>query len=141
MEWLFLTCHNYWIVCRLVKHDRHPFLAYSPLISVDNSSIPFRAFLGAILSVIKAVPVEPSESSPDLQLDTIFEDKDDGPLPQDDVDDGSGGMSANPPMTRGRTRVNHENTESGLMACSSIPLFVPWLTHPFSGDIVSPQFS
>jgi hypothetical protein len=139
MEWLFLTCHNYWIVCRLVKHDQHPFLAYSPVVSVGNSSLPFRAFLGALLSVIKAVPVEPSESSPNLQLDTIFEDKDDGPLPQDDVDDGSGGVSANRPMTRGR-RV-HGNVESGLMARSSIPLFVPWLTYPFSGYFVFLQFS
>jgi hypothetical protein len=111
-----------------VKHDQHPFLAYSSVISIKDSSLPFRAFLGAVLSVIKGVSVEPSESNPDLQLDTIFKNEDDGPLPEDDVDDGSGAypgsaeVSANPPMTRS---ANHENAELGLMACSSIPLFVP----------------
>ena len=29
MEWLFLTCHNYWIVCRLVRDDEHPFEHFS----------------------------------------------------------------------------------------------------------------
>jgi hypothetical protein len=148
MQWLFLTCHNYWIVCRLVKHDQHPFLAYSPVISIENSTLPFRAFIGAVLSVIKGVSVEPSESSPDLPLDTILEDKDDGPLPEDDIDDGSGtypgreAVSANPPMTHSRTRANHENAKCGLMACSSVPLSVPWLTRPiFSAYFVFLQFS
>ena len=53
MEWLFLTCHNYWIVLRLVKGGRKPpFLAFSPLITMEDSSVPFRAFLGAVLSVV-----------------------------------------------------------------------------------------
>ena len=30
MEWSFLSCHNYWIVCRFVRDDDHPYdLAYS----------------------------------------------------------------------------------------------------------------
>src|SRR5882757_9201571 len=45
--WLFLTCHNYWIVCRLVRDDDHPFLAYSP-----------RNY------------IEPSTFNQDMQLDT-----------------------------------------------------------------------
>ena len=122
MEWLFLTCHNYWIVCRLVRDDDHPFLAYSPKISIEDSSEPFRAFLGAILSVVKGAPIEPSTFSPDMQLDTIMEDEDEGPLPEGDID-GSGaytGSSSNgsasvPPMTRSRYRAGYENAESGLM--------------------------
>ena len=33
MEWLFLSCHNYWIVYRFVRDDDHPYLAYSSEIS------------------------------------------------------------------------------------------------------------
>ena len=71
MEWLFLSCHNYWIVCRLVRDDDHPYLAYSPEITIKDSSEPFRAFLGAILSVAKDVPVECSAYSSDMELDII----------------------------------------------------------------------
>jgi hypothetical protein len=123
MEWLFLTCHNYWIVCRLVRDDDHPHLVYSPEISIEDSSQPFRAFLGAIFSVVKGVPVEPSAYSPDMGLDTIEEDEDDGPPPEDDIDDGSGlyqgsssrGSATGFPRTRCRARDGHENTESELM--------------------------
>jgi hypothetical protein len=118
------------------------------MISVENSSVPFRAFLGALLSVIEGVDVQPSESIPDQQLDPIEEETDDGPSPEDDIDDGSGAypgsagaLSANPPMTRSRARANRGNTESGLMACSSIPLFIPSLIHSFSGYRVFPEFS
>ena len=76
MEWLFITCHNYWIVCRLVRDGHHPFLAYSPMISVDDSSVPFRALLGAILSVVKKVPVEPTEFNPNMELDTLVQEQD-----------------------------------------------------------------
>ena len=33
MGWLFLSCHNCWIVCRFVRDDDHPYLAYSSEIS------------------------------------------------------------------------------------------------------------
>src|SRR5260221_14491093 len=60
-EWLFLPCHNYWIVIRLVTRDNAPpFLAFSPLITMEDSSVPFRAFLGAILSVVEGRVVEAS---------------------------------------------------------------------------------
>jgi hypothetical protein len=88
MEWLFLTSHNHWIVCRLVRGD-NPYLAYSPGISIQESSESFRAFLGAILSVVKDVPVESSTYNPNIELDTIPEEQDDGPLPEYDIDDGS----------------------------------------------------
>ena len=99
MEWLFLTCHNYWIVCRLVKDDRHPFLAYSPKISINDSSQPFRAFLGAILSVLNGVEIEPSTFNPNIQLDTITEDID----------------TTEPPVTRFHT--HPDNAEPELMVC------------------------
>jgi hypothetical protein len=86
MEWLFLTCHNYWIVCRLVRDDDHPFLAYSPKISIKDSSEPFRAFLGAIISVLKGAHIEPSTFNPDIQLDTIIEDTNEGPLQEDEIE-------------------------------------------------------
>jgi hypothetical protein len=59
------------MVCRLVRDDNHPYLAYSPEISMENSSEPFRAFIGAILSVVKGVPVDPSAYSSDTELDAI----------------------------------------------------------------------
>ena len=119
MEWLFLTCHNYWIVCRLVKDDINPFLAYSSMSSIENSSEPFRAFLGAILSVIEGVAVQDSSSNPDMELDTIIEGEgeDPGVLPEDDafVDRSSTGTVTNRPMIRGLKRARDEGTESELM--------------------------
>jgi hypothetical protein len=48
-----------------VTNDDHCYLAYSPKISIEDSSEPCRASLGAILSVVKDVPIA---SSPDMQL-------------------------------------------------------------------------
>ncbi|KAH9042052.1 hypothetical protein EDB85DRAFT_1856993 [Lactarius pseudohatsudake] len=90
MEWLFLTCHNYWIICRLVSDDDNPFLAYSQICSIKGSSEPFRAFLGAILSVQKSAPVQASEFNPAMVLDNIPEEVDSRPSPEDDDDHGSG---------------------------------------------------
>ena len=73
MEWLFLSCHNYRIVCQLVRDDSHPYLAYSPEITIKDLSDPFRAFLGAVLSAVKyvQVPVERSAYGSDMKLDII----------------------------------------------------------------------
>ena len=111
MEWLFLTCHNYWIVCRLVKDDDHPFLAYSPMISIESSSVPFRALLGAILSVVETVPVEPSEFSPDMEFDQI-----------DGSESGYAvslkkGMANDPPNSHNRHYTGQKEAEFGLMVC------------------------
>jgi hypothetical protein len=73
-----------------VRDDDNPYLVYSPGISIQESSEPFRAFLGAILSVVKNVPVKSSIYNPNIELDTIGEEQGDGPLPEDDIDDGSG---------------------------------------------------
>jgi hypothetical protein len=76
MEWLFLTCHNNWIVCRLVRDD---FLAY--LVSKTH-----RCLFEALLSVVEDMHVERSEFT---QLDIIPEDEDPGVLPEHDIDSGS----------------------------------------------------
>ena len=92
MEWLFLTSHNRWIICRLVSHPHNPFLAYSQCISIEDSSVPFRALLGAMLSVNNNDSVPASVLNPDvLVLDDIpEEDQGDGSVTEDDADDGSG---------------------------------------------------
>jgi hypothetical protein len=43
--------------------------------SIGDSSEPFRAFLGAILSVVKGVAVQPSPAAfnPDMELDSVIE--------------------------------------------------------------------
>jgi hypothetical protein len=87
-----------------VRDDDNPYLAYSPGISIEESSEPFRAFLGANLSVVKGVPVESSTYNPNIKLDTI-----DGPLPEYDID------NAGPPMARSHDRNSRGNTESELL--------------------------
>ncbi|KAH9180574.1 hypothetical protein EDB89DRAFT_2110658 [Lactarius sanguifluus] len=91
MEWLFLMSHNSWIICCLVRGvgSSTPFLAYSQVLNIENSSVPFQAFLSAILSVQGGAPAQASEFNPG-KLDIIAEDTDNGPLPEDDIDDGSG---------------------------------------------------
>ena len=111
------------MVCRLVRDDDNPYLAYSPGISIQESSEPFRAFLGAVLSVVKDVPLESSAYNPNIQLDTIEEEQgDQGPLPEDDIDNGSGAYRSSSsketvtsPMTRSRDRNSRGNTESELL--------------------------
>src|ERR1700677_2857619 len=90
MEWLFLTCHNYWVAFRLDLNDGEPFLAYSPSYTIQDSSEPFRALLGAILSVKREVSVQASVLHPYTDIGIIPEEVDEGPFPEDDMDDGSG---------------------------------------------------
>ncbi|KAH9066452.1 hypothetical protein EDB87DRAFT_1554143, partial [Lactarius vividus] len=133
MEWLFLTCHNYWIVCRLVKGIKktQPFLAYSPSYSIENNSQPFRAFLGAILSTLNGVPVRPSVYNSRMRLDRIPEDREDGPLPEDDIDDSLGAyggtlrtaVPSRGPITRSRAGTSRQAAGLGLMITSSSPQF------------------
>ena len=129
MEWLFLSCHNYWIVCRLVRDDDHPFLAFSPKISIEDSSKPFRALLGAILSTLKGAPVKPSTFNPDIQLDYFVNEIDAGPLPEDDLSDQPGvyldspskDSATEPPITH-----NHSHVQHRLMVC---PFVGSYLLH------------
>lgn len=101
IEWLFISSHNYWIVCRLVKHDEHSYLVYSQAISVKDSSEPFRVFLSAILSVIKGIPVDPSPYNSNMDFDTIEEENSRAYQYR------SGGMAA---ATRSRRRCLEGNT-------------------------------
>ncbi|KAH9043887.1 hypothetical protein EDB85DRAFT_1855365 [Lactarius pseudohatsudake] len=131
IQWLFLTCHNHWVICRLVKKAgrNDPFLAYSASFSIENSSLPFRAFLGAILSTVRRLPVESSIHDPNMRLDQILEDMEGGgPLPEDDIEDSSGGYqgslrtaSSKVPHTCARATTSHQVAE--LMITSSSPRF------------------
>ena len=131
MEWLFLSSHNHWVVCRLVSDSKNPFLAFSSMLNIKDSSVPFRALLGAILSVTNGVPVSTRTFDPQTAvLDPIpEEDSDDsGPLPENDLDDGSGAYSGGSSRFRTRTRAfldrlsktlgkrtQDKGNESGLM--------------------------
>jgi hypothetical protein len=86
LEWLFLTCHNSWIVFHLTKIGNETVLAYSPMLDIVDSSVPFRAYFGSVLSVLKQVPVKPTVLPADLVLDTLQE--------EDDDDDGESGDSS-----------------------------------------------
>ncbi|KAH8976702.1 hypothetical protein EDB92DRAFT_1810674 [Lactarius akahatsu] len=131
MEWLFLTCHNSWIICRLVSDNDNdnPFLAFSRIFSIEGSSQPFRAFMGAILSVLNGVPVQASEFHPAVALDTIPEGGEGGPSSSPKDIDGSGeyrgrstaNISSTRPITRSRATASHDAVESELMFTLSFP--------------------
>ncbi|KAH9037233.1 hypothetical protein EDB85DRAFT_1861475 [Lactarius pseudohatsudake] len=126
MEWLFLTCHNSWIVCRLVSDNDNPFLAFSRIFSIEGSSQPFRAFLGAILSVLNGASVQASKFHP---LDTIPEEGEGGPSsPPEDIDGpgeyrgrSTANISSTRPITRSRPAASHDAAESELMFTLSSP--------------------
>ncbi|KAH9175244.1 hypothetical protein EDB89DRAFT_347330 [Lactarius sanguifluus] len=129
MEWLFLTCHNSWIVCRLVSDNDNPFLAFSRIFSIEGSSQPFRAFLGAILSNLNGAPVQASEFHPDVALDTIPEEGEGGSSSSSEDIDGSGEyrdsstaiISSTLPITHSRAATSHDAVESELMFTLSSP--------------------
>ncbi|KAF8272453.1 hypothetical protein EI94DRAFT_1769734 [Lactarius quietus] len=135
MEWLFLTCHNLWMVCRLVTNHGKPFLAFSPICSIQDSSEPFRAFLGAILSTHLDLPVEASVLSPsggdipEGEDAGISDEEDTGSSPEDDIDDGSGSFadrSSTSTVSSALTvqfqmTTSRQAAEPGLMITSSSP--------------------
>ena len=121
-EWLFLTCHNHWIILRLVKGgSKPPFLAFSPLISMEDTSVLFRAFLGAVLSVVKGRVVEASVFHDPQALDTIEEeapDEEGFPSSGFDGDDGLGAYrrpsGEEPTGRRSGTRAHHTQDSLNL---------------------------
>ncbi len=135
MEWLFLTCHNHWIVLRLVKGgSKPPFLAFSPLITMEDSSVPFRAFLGAILSVVKGVVVGASASDDSQIFDTIDKEEE-GSSSISDADGGSGEYkvrSGQGPV--GPRAITHKHAQ---VTSKKAPLMVRPSCHPFisTGDL------
>ncbi|KAH9005142.1 hypothetical protein EDB86DRAFT_3037426 [Lactarius hatsudake] len=129
MEWLFLTCHNSWIVCRLVSDNDNPFLAFSRIFSIEGSSEPFRAFMGAILSVLNGAPVQASKFHPPVALDTVPEEGEGGSSFSPEDIDGSGeywgrstaNISSTRPITHSRAAISHDAAESELMFTLSSP--------------------
>ena len=87
-----------------MRDDDHPFLAYSPMISIEDSSVPFRALLGAVLSIVKNIAVEPIKFNPNMTLDPVVEKQAEGPLlTEDNIDDGLA-SSEDSPNARNRPR-------------------------------------
>ncbi len=76
---------------------------------MENSSVPFRAFLGAILSVVKGKAVEASVFNREMELDTINEEEEEESPSTPDADDGSKRKNPHPPpmptMAQGNIRV------------------------------------
>jgi len=71
-----------------VKVNGNMVLAYSPVLEMANSSLPFQACLAALLSVVKDVPVQQTIFPTDPVLDTIDGDPDeDGSISNGESDD------------------------------------------------------
>ena len=134
MQWLFPTCHNYWIVCHLVRDDNHLYLSYSPEISIEDSSEPFEHSLVPFYLLS-------STCNPDMEFDTIEEEADNDPL----SDDGSrlyqgssgGGADTGHLMSCEHAHGGHEDTELKLMVHMLIS--ITWLAHSLSGYFILPQ--
>ncbi|KAH9175245.1 hypothetical protein EDB89DRAFT_1903808 [Lactarius sanguifluus] len=119
IEWLFLTCHNSWIVCCLVSDNDNPFLAFSRIFSIEGSStvsgISWCHFAG--------------EFHPPVALDTIPEEGEGGSSSSPEDVDGSGeyrgrstaNISSTRPITRSRAATSHDAAESELMFTLSSP--------------------
>lgn len=85
-----------------------------------------------------------------MALDTIIEEEDDGPLPEDDIDDDSGAYQGSSgrmattshPATRSHAHDKDENTESELIV-RPFPrqIFTAWLAYLLLGYFVVPEFS
>ena len=141
-EWLFITSLNHWIVCRLVRDENNSYLAYSPMPNIEESSEPFRAFIGAVLSVVKNVSVESSAYNPNIELDTIEEEGDDGPLSEREYQGSSGtGVNTSPsPETHSRDRNSCGNTESDLLVYTFLA-DIDHLAHSPSDYVVFSQLA
>ena len=94
----------------------HPFLAFSPQITMEDSSVPFRAFLGAPFSAFKGVVVEASVFDEHQILEAIDEDEggEEGSPHVSDADNDSGEYRARSgqrpvgsgPITRARAALS-----------------------------------
>jgi hypothetical protein len=135
LEWLFLTSHNSWIVFRLTKILDETILVYSPMIDMKNSSAPFRAYFGALLSIVKNIPAKPTIYPTGLVLDMFPEEEEDedpadeSPYEPSDGESGpsaGGGDSSRSPMIRSRRKAQGDDVndaDNGLMVCSPRTLF------------------
>jgi hypothetical protein len=76
---------------RLTKVGDERVLAFSPMIEISNSFIPFCVILGALLSVVQGVAVKPTILPVNATMDIFPEhEEESGSFPEDDYDDGSG---------------------------------------------------
>jgi hypothetical protein len=109
------------------------------MISIEDSSEPFRAFFGALLSCVKGISVDASTFDPHMELDIITEqeEEDRGPPSEGDVGDGSGafrgrtskGIVTEPTLARNRAR--DVDNDSGLMVRPFLHYHLSHcLTHP-----------
>jgi hypothetical protein len=137
LQWLFLTCHNFWIIFRLTKVGDDMILAYSPMLDISSSSIPFRAYLGAVLSAVRGFPVNPTVITVGTILDTLpEEDEGEDSTPEDMDDDGSGeytytGHGNKPPRSRNKAAGNYD-----LKVCFLVPCLVEnnWICVQFTAS-------
>jgi hypothetical protein len=118
-------------VFRLTTVGDERVLAYSPVIDISNSSIPFRAFLGAILSVIRNIPVRPTVLPVNAIMDMLPEDERDEEEPSvDDYDDESGSYAPSAHGTRssqstaGSQSVSSVDNVNTFMVCYVALLFL-----------------
>jgi hypothetical protein len=104
------------------------------MIDITNSSAPFLAYFGALLSVVKtSFPAKPTVFPVNLVLDTFPEEEDEeGPAdPSSDSDHGNrsrtyrpsggGGGSSDPSVTRSRRSAEGDNADNSLMVCFPAP--------------------
>jgi len=129
-EWLFMSCHNYWIVFRLVRGgSKPPFLAFSPLITMEDSSVPFRTLLGAILSVVKGGVVDASVFDDNQILNTTNKKEEKGSESTFDADGGSReykGCSGQEPAGPGPFTHKHAQDGSNKAALMVWPFCAPF---------------
>jgi hypothetical protein len=103
-------------------------LAYSPFLEIKDSSRPFLAYLGALLSVIRNVPVQPTIFPTNIGLDDLDEDDEDEEDPVSDSENDSGSEYLPPgnttsngngatsqPLTRSQRRSGSGDQHSELM--------------------------
>lgn len=132
MEWLFLTSHNHWIICRLVSNAHNPFLAYSPCISMEDSSEPFRALLGAMLSVYHNIPVLATVFSDNNVLEEDpREDQGDGMVMEDNTDAGSYVDDSNTSTITLKVPMSHSRMGVGQATGSEL------MVHPITSHFLS----
>ena len=117
--------------------------------NIEESSEPFRAFIGAVLSVVKDVSVESSAYNPNIKLDAIEEEDDDGSLSEHHIDDDSGeyqgssgtGVNTSPsPETHSRDRNSCGNTECDLLVYTFLA-DIDHLAHSPSDYVVFSQLA
>lgn len=89
---------------------------------MENSSVPFRAFLGAILSVAEGQAVEASVFDRSLELNIVHEEEEEESVPTPVPDDGSreykspkGSIGPGPVTRHGARKAGRKEKEAALV--------------------------